>query len=199
MKNIKSFLEKSIDYVTYRLNMAADVASPTEDPYKEYKSMNVHRMDRVEKTYKPSEELLHILQELKKPQTWLVISEYWCGDAAQIVPIFEKMALASEGKINFRLIYRDENLELMDAFLTHGTRSIPKLVIADEKGEVINSWGPRPDEAQEMVKILKANPETAQDYANALHLWYAKDRQKSTEQELKEFILQADKLKIALT
>ena len=69
----------------------------------------------------------------------MVISEGWCGDAAQILPVINKMALVSN-KIEFRIVLRDENPALMDAFLTNGGKAIPKVIMIDnESGEVINT------------------------------------------------------------
>ena len=120
-----------------------------------------------------------------------MIAEHWCGDAAQILPVLNNLAKISADKINFKIIYRDQNLDLIDAFLTNGSRSIPKLIQMTENFEITGIWGPRPNEAQSMVLKLKSDPETAPRYAEELHLWYAKDKQKAIENELNKLLKQA--------
>ena len=93
----------------------------------QYSKLNFSRMKRLVKTAKLSEEILSKLSEIQTPQKWLLISESWCGDAAQNLPFFNLMASANEN-IELRIVFRDENLELMDEYLTNGGRSIPKLI-----------------------------------------------------------------------
>jgi thioredoxin-like negative regulator of GroEL len=149
-------------------------------------------MYRVEKTYNVSGELAAQLKSLKHKTYWLILTEHWCGDAAQILPVLNKVAELSEGKIEMKLVYRDQNEVLMDAYLTDGSRSIPKLVQLDEHFNVTGIWGPRPSVAQQLVKQLKSNPATASTYANELHLWYAKDKQQSLEKEIAQLIFRAN-------
>ena len=57
--------------------------------------------------------------------------------------------------INLQLVLRDENLELMDLFLTNGGRSIPKLIALDKDLNILFTWGPRPQTATNMVLDYK--------------------------------------------
>ena len=82
------------------------------------------------------------------------------------------------------IVFRDENPALTDAFLTNGTRSIPKLIVLNEEGELLGTWGPRPAAAQQLVIELKSNPATAPTYAEQLHLWYARNRCADLQQEI---------------
>lgn len=183
-----AYLNKGIDYDKYVVNLAHDAITNPDAQYKEYINMNQHRIHRVEKTYHVGDEVKNVINALAKPIFWLVITEHWCGDAAQIVPVIQAIAAASEGKITLKLLYRDQNPELIEAYLTNNTKSIPKIVQLDTEYNVTGSWGPRPVEAQQLVKKLKANPETASTYANELHLWYAKDKQQHVEAELVELL-----------
>jgi hypothetical protein len=149
-------------------------------------------MARVEKTYKVSGELAAHVTSLKHKTFWLVLTEHWCGDASQILPALNTIAILSKGKIEMRLVYRDQNAELMDAYLTDESRSIPKLIQLNEHFNVTGIWGPRPNTAQLLVKQLKSNPATAVTYANELHLWYAKDKQQSLEKEIAKLIFRAN-------
>lgn len=188
----KNYLEKGISYNQYKQQMAAGLALNDDLKIKEYINLNQRRMHRVEKTYIPSPEIVTQVKNLKHKAYWLILTEHWCGDASQSLPALNAIAELSEGKIEMKLVYRDQNDELMNAYLTNGTRSIPKLVQLDEHLNVTGIWGPRPTIAQKLVKELKSNPATAATYANELHLWYAKDRQQNLEKEIAQLIFRAN-------
>jgi hypothetical protein len=150
-----------------------------------YSKMNVQRMKRVDKTLVLNEKLSTAIKNLEGNYKFLVITEGWCGDASQIVPVFNKMAIESTGKIELKLILRDENLPLMDAYLTNGGRAIPILLILDEKAEnVLAKWGPRPSAAQELLINLKKEETDIMVISEKLHGWYAKDKTQSVQKEL---------------
>jgi hypothetical protein len=90
-----------------------------------------------------------------------------------------------------KLILRDENLEIMDAYLTNGGRSIPKLIAFNsETQEELFTWGPRPQNAQELFMDFKTNPNgrTYADFSIEMQKWYAKDRTKSLQDEFVELL-----------
>lgn len=178
------YLAKGIDFSAYKENFEKELNSSDENPYKQYLPMNWQRLTRIERQVHLNAELLEAIASKEAKQNWLLISEHWCGDAAQIVPVLAAIAQASAEKINLKLVYRDQNLELMDAHLTNGGRSIPKLLILNESNELLASWGPRPKEAQDLVVRIKSNPETAANYAEELHKWYAHDKQVKIQEEL---------------
>lgn len=186
----KEYFDNGINYAQYKEQMAEDLVSNSDEKIKEYIALNQHRMHRVEKTFALSEKLKQEIENLKSKTYWLVLTEHWCGDASQILPALDKIATASEGKIEMKLVYRDQNLKLMDQYLTNNGRSIPKLIQLDSDYTVSGVWGPRPAVAQKLVTELKSNPATAENYANELHLWYAKDKQKAIDSEITEFISQ---------
>lgn len=150
----------------------------------EYADLNAKRMTRLTKTYTPSDALV---ERMKKQDglAILVITEGWCGDAAQIVPVIAKAGDAAE--VPVRTILRDDNPELIDAHLTNGGRSIPIILFLDQTSwEVLATWGPRPEPAQKMVMDYKNAPEPKSEYAEfvkQVQLWYAKDKQQSMELE----------------
>lgn len=188
----KIYLQKGISYNQYKQNMAEDLALNSDLKIKEYINLNQRRMHRVEKTFTPGAVIMEQLKNLKHKTYWLILTEHWCGDASQTLPAFNAIAELSNGKIEMKLVYRDQNDELMNAHLTNGTRSIPKLIQLDEHYNVTGIWGPRPTVAQMMVKELKSNPATAATYANELHLWYAKDKQQSLEAEISKLLFRAN-------
>jgi hypothetical protein len=171
--------------------MAEDLLRNVDLKIREYINLNQHRMSRVEKTYAVSETLTQQVKRLTHKTYWLVLTEHWCGDAAQTLPAFHKVAELSNGMIEMKLVYRDENPELMDAYLTGESRSIPKLIQLDAHYNVTGIWGPRPSEAQKLVKELKSNPATAATYSTELHKWYAQNKQQALESEIVKLINRA--------
>lgn len=97
-----------------------------------YRELNEARMHRLDKTIKITEENSAKLKTLNKSYLWIVLTESWCGDAAQILPILNKMVLEANQKIELKLVLRDENEDLMSHFLTNKTKAIPKLIIIDK-------------------------------------------------------------------
>jgi hypothetical protein len=188
----KNYLTKGISYNQYKQQMAEDLALNDDGKIKEYIKLNQRRMHRVEKMYTPSPEIIAQLNNLKHKTYWLILTEHWCGDASQTLPAFNAIAELSDGMIELKLVYRDQNEELMNAYLSNGTRSIPKLIQLDEHLNVTGIWGPRPTVAQKMVKELKSNPATAATYANELHLWYAKNKQQELEKEVAQLLFKAN-------
>jgi len=188
---IEEGLQKATTYKEYRELVSSLVKEEksTGDTQNEsltnYSMLNDRRMNRLDKTIKLSEEIIEKATRFDGDVTWLVLTESWCGDAAQTMPVMQKIADLNDG-IDFKVILRDENETLMDQFLTNGGRSIPKLIMIDNtSNEVINSWGPRPSFATKMVEDYKAEhgkltPEFKQD----LQVWYNKDKGNNTAEDL---------------
>jgi len=182
--------DKAIDYSEYfrilerhALNPALNENMPWGGEKSEFIRLNYQRSRRIQKTYGPSRETLDLLKNLNQSQTWIVMSEIWCGDSAQILPVLARLAEES-GNINLKILFRYENPELMDRFLTDGKRSIPKLLALDEKGELLFKWGPRPRMAADLFRSLKAEGLEKDRILMELHKWYTKDRGISVEKEL---------------
>jgi hypothetical protein len=191
---IKKSLENTYTYLEYKdlvkelLEQGKSTGSEQSEYITNYSILNNTRMKRLDKTIKISDETAQEIQQLAKPQTWLVLTEGWCGDAAQNLPVIHKMATLNEN-INLKLILRDENLELMDLFLTNGGRSIPKLIILDKNNNVLNTWGPRPAVATKMMADYKAKNGTLDDQLKEdLQVWYNKDKGKSTQDDFVKLI-----------
>jgi len=144
-------------------------------------TMNVARMNRLDKRAEIKEDLAEKVKALP-PQTWLVISEAWCGDAAQNLPWINKLAELNEN-IQLTIILRDENLDIMDQFLTNGGRSIPKLIGLSENNEVLFDWGPRPQLMQETYSKMKAEGLEYEDISKTIHTMYAKDKGAAFQEE----------------
>lgn len=153
-----------------------------------YTQLNMTRMRRLDKTVHLQEALVTAINQVSKPWFWVVLTEAWCGDAAQNLPVIAKMA-AQSPHITLRLLLRDEHPEVMDAYLTAGSRSIPKLVCLDEHLQEIGTWGPRPAPARQMVRDFKARPDGSySDFVARVQSWYAKDKTQTMQQEFIQIV-----------
>jgi len=187
-------LDKSLSYEAYRemidklLEQEKTTGENQSEALTDYTKMNVQRMKRWNKTAQLSDSLKTIIEKIEKPMKWVVLTEGWCGDAAQNIPILVKMAKANTN-ISIHFLLRDENLEIMDTYLTNGGRSIPKLVILDENLEELATWGPRPKVLQEMVLEHKKKPqEEYKDFVEKVHKWYAQNKNKEIQAEFEEIL-----------
>jgi hypothetical protein len=150
----------------------------------EFTALNFQRMKRIYSTTKLREDLRGALENIPKHQTWLILSESWCGDAAQCVPVLQLMA-ETPSNVALKLLLRDENLNIMDAYLTGTSRAIPKLICLDtETLEEHGQWGPRPKAAQDAVLAMKAQGMEHDEMITNVHAWYGKDRTKSLQEEM---------------
>ncbi|REH56661.1 thiol-disulfide isomerase/thioredoxin [Tenacibaculum gallaicum] len=189
-KIIQNSLQKALSYNEYR-NLVSDLlakgkstGSNQSNDLLNYSKLNDKRMKRLDKTVKLTEETLAKIKDVKEPQTWLVLTEGWCGDAAQNLPVINKVA-EENPNINLKLVLRDENLELMDEFLTNGGRSIPKLIALNKENEVIKTWGPRPTTATKMVVDYKEKHGSLDaDFKTDLQVWYNKNKGENTQEDI---------------
>ncbi len=196
---MKNILEKSLqtaqsytDYKKKVLELLKEGKSTGTDQNEDlfhFTKLNNQRMKRLDKQTKLNEETLSKTQKIDRDFIWLVLTESWCGDAAQTLPVINKFAEANE-KIDLKVLLRDENEELMNQFLTNGSKSIPKLIVVDNNSrEVVGSWGPRSAKAAKMVtdykeKHGKVDAKLKTDLQN----WYNEDRGAQIEMEMLELI-----------
>lgn len=178
--------------------LTAELASKHEtsgldqtDEQKDFTQLNYKRMERWNKTFHVSEEAQNKLNALSSKQKWFVITETWCGDSAQNLPIIAKIAEVSQGKIELKIMFRDEHPEWMDRYLTNGTRSVPKLIAFDEHDNELFTWGPRPEEAMVITRHWQANKDTIskEEFHVQLHGFYAKNKGVAVENEIISLIL----------
>lgn len=192
-KLIKDSVKKAMDYAQYNLlfKQLVDEGRSTgeHDQMKvDYTKLNFSRTKRLDKTAKIGEEQAEIFKNISSKQTWLVISEPWCGDAAQSLPYINKIAELSDN-IDLKIVLRDENLELMDQFLTNGSRSIPVVIMLDENLEVIQQWGPRSKAATEVVTTYKEEHGVIDDaFKELIQVWYNNDKGVSIVNDLAEML-----------
>ena len=193
INTIKQTLENSFSFADYRKKVTSLIAegkstghTQSEDLLK-YSELNETRMNRLEKTIEVTDETKTKLQNLDKKYIWLVLSEGWCGDAAQIVPVIHKMAEVTD-KVELKIALRDDNDALMQHFLTNGGKAIPKLIVLDaETLEVVLDWGPRPHGAKQLIVDYKAAHGVVEETAKIeLQKWYLHDKGISIQNEIVE-------------
>ncbi|TXF89652.1 thioredoxin family protein [Neolewinella aurantiaca] len=199
---ITDSLSKAQSYAGYRqmltelLEDEGKTTGPNQsEQYIEIAHLNQARMNRLDRKPKLTGETSDFLAALDRELILLVLTEGWCGDAAQILPVLNWMADES-GHLQLYCLLRDENLELMDKFLTNGARAIPEVIILDAKTKaVLGNWGPRPEAAQQMVMDYKQTPESERpeyaEFQKQLHTWYARDKTRSTQGEVVEVLKSA--------
>ncbi len=188
---ISDSLTKGTTYLDYR-TLVADLVEENSTTGNEktealanYTMLNDKRMKRWDKTVKVSDEIKTQIESFNKKVTWLAITESWCGDAAHIMPVINKVAELNDN-IDYKVVIRDENDALMNEFLTNGGKSIPKLIMIDnETKAVISTFGPRPAKATDMVNAYKAeHGQLSPEFKEDLQRWYNKDKGQSTLEDL---------------
>jgi hypothetical protein len=185
------YLESALSYEAYKQLvddlLAAGKATGADhsEAFLHYSHLNQQRMHRLDKTIGIMPAVKEQILSIDRPQTWLVLTEGWCGDAAQSLPVMQALAQLNP-HIRLRTLLRDENLELMDQYLTNGvSRSIPKLIAIDTDSlTVLFTWGPRPGPLQELFYQMKAEGMAYDGIKEALQRWYNTDKTITIQQEI---------------
>jgi hypothetical protein len=185
------YLESALSYEAYKklvddlLEAGKATGTNHSEAFLHYSRMNQQRMHRLEKTIAILPEVKEQILSIDSPQTWLVLTEGWCGDAAQSLPVMQVLSQLNP-LIQLRLLLRDENLELMDQYLTNGvSRSIPKLIALDTSSLVeLFIWGPRPAPLQELFFRMRADGMAYDAIKEELQRWYNTDKTASIQKEL---------------
>ena len=187
-------MSRSFTYSEYKtffeelVMQGSTAGSNQSDRLIQYTKLNLSRSKRVDKNFKPLKETSDFFKDFNREIKLKIITEPWCGDAAQIVPALAGLAELSE-KIETEIVLRDENEELMNQHLTNGGKAIPVAIIIDAKNnETLGHWGPRPVVAQQMVMDYKAKPENERpkfdDFVQEMQQWYNKDKTASIQNEV---------------
>lgn len=193
--DLNTYWDKALSYAEYREVLKAQAESgQTSGPAQsesliEYTHLNNRRSKRWEKKFQLEAAERERLQTLKAPQRWLVLNESWCGDAAHTLPVMEKIAEATE-QIELKVLWRDENLELMDRFLSHGTRGIPKLLVFNEQGTLLGEWGSRPAPLHQFVQDSRDKAgKIPAGVKEEIQQWYNADKGRTTAKELSDLLV----------
>ncbi len=187
----KEFLAKGLTYNAHRRQMNEALALPPVDEAAEkvrpYFIKNVPLMDTYDESYRVSESLKNLVNAAPAT-TWVVITEGWCGDAAFNVPLLAALEKAVPEKIKLSLFLRDSNLELIDAYLTDGGRSIPKVIVLNQDLKKLGTWGPRPAALQTLMKQWKSEGLVLKDLIPKVKEWYDADNTRSLQEKLSALV-----------
>lgn len=187
---VRSALPQAFDYSGYRQMVdelfarGKTTGNNQSEQMLKYTELNIARMNKWDKHFKLKDDIAERLRNYDREETWLVITEAWCGDAAHAVPVMARMAEAADA-IDLKYVLRDTNLPLMDMFLTNGGRSIPKLIRMDSRDHsIISTWGPRPLELQQDFLAAKNRGDDMNEHKKQMQIWYARNRGQAIMDEL---------------
>lgn len=191
MKVTKEFYDTLPGFDTYYSHiLALYEAGKTTGPNQSeamlnYTKLSLARTKRGLKTFKLKPELIEAAKN-HSSKNWFLISEAWCGDAGNIIPMMKLLADAVDD-VTLKVMLRDEYPEVMESYLTNGGKSIPIFILFDDDFNQLKKWGPRPEPAQNMVLENKANPTMSyEDFSVELQKWYVKDKAETLQNELIE-------------
>ena len=168
---------------TERTARLPDDADADDRRMQHYLNYNYERQAGVHDTYRLSDDPRDALDGVDTDLTWMVLTEPWCGDSAFSLPVIAEAAQAHP-QSTLRILLRDDNLDVMDRFLTDGSRSIPKLAVLDAGGTVLGTWGPRPEAGQAVYDRLNADGKDKMVIVKELLDWYDEGGWSHVDQEL---------------
>lgn len=190
----QTIFDKAMHYSHYRellevLLAQGKTTGVNQSPaYLNYAKINLQRMQRLDKTVLLNDDLRAALAKLDRAYTWLGITEGWCGDAAQNLPVFHAIEKEFQN-IKLRLILRDENPDIMVKYLTNGSRSIPKVICIDDVSkEERFVWGPRPALLQDMVMRMKQENRSSEEKGLMTQNWYNADKTRTLQSEILKLV-----------
>lgn len=129
-----------------------------------------------------ADDLVAQAEDLGRPFRLLAIVEDWCGDASNTIPIVARW-IERLPSLELRLVRRDQHPDLMDAYLTGTSRSIPIVIVLTAALEEVGRWGPRPGVLQAWVMERRRAGAGKETYPE-IRRWYAQDRGESTLREI---------------
>ncbi len=158
--------------------------SPYDDPhFLEYTKLNFSRQNRWIKKGEILSESIAAINSISTKQTWVIIAEPWCGDAAHCVPFIVKLAELNP-LITLEIQLRDSENSEIENYLINGGKSIPRLIIRDANNTDLFVWGPRPEPATILFLESKAQQLSVVDQKVALQNWYNKDIGQTIQKEI---------------
>ena len=193
---MREYVEKAMTFAEYiklidDLLLDGKTTGPTQsEAMFGYGKLNRQRMHRLEKTVVLTDSIKIAANDVDRKMVWLIITEGWCGDAAQNLPVIEKIARESIN-IETRYLLRDENPDLIDRYLTDGGRAIPKLIALDgETFDVLGTWGARPAATQELYLEMKNQSLAKALVMENLQRWYIADKNQAVQAEFEALLSQ---------
>ena len=188
IKNAQSYIEYKLMILDLIKEGKSTGVNQNEDLLN-FTRLNDKRMKRLDKQTKLSELSKEKVQEIANDFTWLVLTESWCGDAAHVLPVLNKFSEINSN-IDLKVVLRDENEDLMNQFLTNGSKSIPKIIVIEkDTNKVVGSWGPRSKVATKMVMDYKQKHGALDaEFKKDLQVWYNEDKGQNIEKDIVELL-----------
>jgi len=177
-----------LSYFDEILNNPNPPAPYNDKDYWEYTKLNRARLNRWLKQGAIDESFKIKIKAIDKPQSWIIITEPWCGDAAHIVPFIEMVSQINP-LITTKYELRDAPPFRIEQYLSNGSKSIPILIVFDEEGNEKFHWGPRPEKAQELYLDLKKQNTNPEDTRIALQNWYNSNKGEELQKELQALLI----------
>jgi hypothetical protein len=157
--------------------------------YFDFLESNIQRMSFLDKALIINPIVSQALESLNNKLIWLVIAEGWSTDCSEILPVINKLAEASKGKIYLKIVSMENYPDQKDISLFNEVMSLPKMMFVDSATlNVLANWGPRPAPAQKIVMEWQESEISWQKNENDLQLWYLNDNGETTIIELLEII-----------
>ena len=161
---------------------------PYDNPaYLDYVKLNNSRQKRWLKTGQLAADLIDKIKRIDQPQTWYIITEPWCGDAAHSIP-FLKLMSEQNPLITVKMVWRDTPPLMIENYLTNGGKSVPKLIVRDAEENDLYTWGPRPAPCQEIYLEMKERNAPFEEQKVVLQNWYNNDKGATLQKEFIELI-----------
>ena len=154
-----------------------------ERRYRFYSKYNLERQERVEAEWIPSAAFLEAVDTLDGPLSFYFITDDWCIDSAYSLPLLQWVS-NRRSDVRLEIGLKNDNLDVLDQYLTDGARSIPKLIIENHKGEIVAVWGPQPEEIRLIRKNLMDNQAEGSVVSGTTIEWYANSGILEVEKEL---------------
>lgn len=167
---------------TFEFDGARWNAAPTFEKWLETAEKNRELWAAVYKHASVPDDLIARAVLMGGPWHLLVLSEDWCGDAVNTLPVIQRLVERAPG-LELRVLGRDANLDVMDAHLTGKSRSVPVVMLFDAEFHELGWWGPRPTELQAWV-LGPGRELPPDDRYRETRRWYARDRGRTTLDEV---------------
>lgn len=174
------------DYLSafeHLLNSDNPPAPYTNPAYLDYVKLNHSRQKRWLKTGFLTQDIIAEVKKINVVQTWNIITEPWCGDAAHSIP-FLKLISEYNPLITVKIVWRDTPPLLIEDYLTNGGKSVPKLVVRDADENDLFTWGPRPEPCQKIYLEMKERSAPFEEQKVILQNWYNTDKGETLQKEL---------------
>ena len=182
--NWEGYLEK------FEEILAKEIQQPPYDnpAYLDYLKLNRSRQKRWIKTANINDELTQVIKNIDEKQTWYLITEPWCGDAAHNCPFIYLMSELNSN-ITLKIIWRDTPPIMIEDYLTNGGKSIPKLIIRNKNEIDLCVWGPRPKACQVLFEELKTKGAEFEEQKIELQNWYNVNKGVDIQKELTDILV----------